>query len=108
MESDFLNNHENTSPVRITPKVVTVNGNDDGPTNPESTVHNHEPTELQDCYDSKKSSPIIKPDKLGVMERLSHITSACRDLQALLQNERTERKNFCGILENKITELEIR
>ena len=98
---------ENTSPVRFTPKVATVNGNDDGPTNPESSVHNHEPTEQEDSYDSNKSSPIIKTDKLRVMERLAHITSACRDLQAQLQ-KRTERKNICGILENKITELEIK
>ena len=41
------------------------------------------------------------------MERLAHITSACRDLQAQLQNERTVRKNICGILENRITKLEI-
>ena len=99
---------ENTIPVFFTPKVVTVKGNDDGPTNPESTVHNHKATEQEDSYDSNKSSPIIKTDKLRVMERLAHITSACRDLQAQLQNERTVRKNICGILENRITELEIK
>ena len=85
---------ENTSPVFFTPKVVTVKGNDNGPTNPESTVHNHKATEQEDSYDSNKSSPIIKTDKLRVMERLAHITSACRDLHAQLQNERTVRKNI--------------
>ena len=40
---------ENTIPVFFTPKVVTVKGNDDGPTNPESTVHNHKATEQEEC-----------------------------------------------------------
>ena len=66
----------------------------------------HKATEQEDSYDSNKSSPIIKTDKLRVMERLAHITSACRDLQAQLQNERTVRKNICGILDpNRIAKI---
>ena len=36
------------------------------------------------------------------------VTNVCRDLQSQLQNERTERKNICGILDNRITNLEMK
>ena len=58
--------------------------------------------------DTNKSSPIIKTDELRMLERLAHVTSVCRELQSQLQNERTERKNFFGILENRITSLEMK
>ena len=43
-----------------------------------------------------------------MLERLAHVTNACRDLQSQLQNARTERKNIFGILENRITSLQMK
>ena len=99
---------KSTSTRPVTPMVATVNNNDDRPTNTEDTAKLHETAQHDNSNDTNKSSPIIKTDKLRVLERLAHVTSVCRDLQSQLQNERTERKNIFGILENRITSLEMK